>query len=301
MLVAPQRKSCSSCLTSVTWVHLVVPHPTSVLPLQLFSQTGLGSLIPGKSLRVPPAADTKGFTLQSKGFGDLNAVAEPLNPCPECLELHTHIILDFCWFIWVQISILWESEVVLCGSCDGCIAILVGVAVVGGSRVCRRPGSYSQPNICFSHPYFPFFEASNCSTMKQSMNQRHMVLWGRTEKAPYWQEQGGRRAFTVTGTSSLLIYPAKAQQKRQLLQMGIQARQRPGRQQLRAVWLRGRQSRQQDWKWGAQAWQMQVGVAVQRFTVCQRVRWISKEEGQKRRVKPKQITKRKWGLKELVF
>lgn len=45
---------------------------------------------------------------------------------------------------------------------------------------------------------------------------------------------------------------------------------------------------------------MQVGVAVQRFTVCQRVLWISKEEDQKKSVKPKQKAKRKWGLKELA-
>lgn len=98
-----------------------------------------------------------------------------------------------------------------------------------------------------------FSEASNCSTMKQSTKLPRMVLCGHTEKAPSWQEQGGQRAFTVTGTSRLLTYPAKAQQKRQLPQMGIQARQRPGRQQLRAVQLRGRQSNQQHLKCEAQA------------------------------------------------
>lgn len=105
-----------------------------------------------------------------------------------------------------------------------------------------------------------FSEASNCSTMKQSTKLPRMVLCGHTEKAPSWQEQGGQRAFTVTGTSRLLTYPAKAQQKRQLLQMGIQAWQRPGRQQLRAVQLRGRQSNQQLLSCEAQVWQMQVGV-----------------------------------------
>lgn len=45
---------------------------------------------------------------------------------------------------------------------------------------------------------------------------------------------------------------------------------------------------------------MQVGVAVQRFTACQRILWISKEEDQKKRMKPKQKAKRKWDLKELV-
>lgn len=136
--------------------------------------------------------------------------------------------------------------------------------------------------------------------MKQSTKLPRMVLCGRTEKAPSWQEQGGQRAFTVTGTSRLLTYPAKAQQKRQLLQMGIQARQRPGRQQLRAVQLRGRQSKQQHLRCEARVWQMQVDVAVQRFTACQRILWISKEEDQKKRMKPKQKAKRKWDLKELV-
>lgn len=98
-----------------------------------------------------------------------------------------------------------------------------------------------------------FSEASNCSTMKQSMKLPPMVLCGHTEKAPSWQEQGGQRAFTVTGTSRLLTYPPKAQQTRQLLQMGIQARQRPGRQQLKAVQLRGRQSNLQHLKCEAQA------------------------------------------------
>jgi len=46
---------------------------------------------------------------------------------------------------------------------------------------------------------------------------------------------------------------------------------------------------------------MQVAVAVQRFTVCQRIPWISEEEDQKRRAKPKQKAKRKWGLRDLAF
>lgn len=124
------------------------------------------------------------------------------------------------------------------------MAFLVGV----GSRVCRRTGCYSQANITSFCLFFFLLEVSNYNITKQSMKQLHMVLCGHTEKAPYWQEQGGRRAFTVTGTSRLLTYPAKAQSKRQPLQMGIQPRQRRRRQQLRAAQLRGRQAWQQHLK-----------------------------------------------------